>query len=66
VSLKVLVHKTVTGPMRYGATIAFVAAAPPLPMAFWALVAGVVAAGVPDAEAGQAANSLIILIIIHL
>ena len=51
VSFKVLVNKTVTGPMRYGATIAFVAAALPLhmaglPMAFWALVAGVVGAGV--------------------
>jgi benzoate membrane transport protein len=55
-SLKVLVNKTVTGPMRYGATIAFVAATQPLqmaglPMAFWALVAGVVAAGV--LEQGQ-------------
>ena len=44
VSLKVLVNKTVTGPMRYGATIAFIAATLPLhmtgmPMAFWALVA---------------------------
>ena len=55
-SFKVLVHKTVTGPMRYGAMIAFVAATLPLhmagmPMAFWALVAGVAAAGV--LESGQ-------------
>ena len=55
-SLKVLVQKTVTGPMRYGAMIAFVAATLPLhmagmPMAFWALIAGVAAAGV--LEQGQ-------------
>ena len=51
VSFKVLVEKTVSGPMRYGAVTASVVAALPLhlaglPMAFWALVAGVAAAGV--------------------
>ena len=51
-----LVQKTVSGPMRYGAMIAFVAATLPLdmagmPMAFWALVAGVGAAGM--LESGQ-------------
>ena len=55
-SFKTLVMKTVSGPMRYGAMTAFVAAALPLhfaglPMAFWALVAGVAAAGV--LESGQ-------------
>ncbi|MCH8894170.1 MAG: benzoate/H(+) symporter BenE family transporter [Chloroflexi bacterium] len=55
-SFKVLVKKTVTGPMRYGAMTAFVAAALPLhfaglPMAFWALIAGVAAAGI--LESGQ-------------
>lgn len=55
-SFKTLVMKTVGGPMRYGAMTAFVAAALPLhfaglPMAFWALVAGVAAAGV--LESGQ-------------
>ena len=48
-SFKVLVQKTVSGPMRYGAMIAFVAATLPLhmagmQMAFWALLAGVGAA----------------------
>ena len=55
-AFKMLVKKTVSGPMRYGATTAFVAAALPLqlaglPMAFWALVAGVAVAGV--LESGQ-------------
>ena len=55
-SFKVLVKKTVSGPMRYGAMTAFVAAALPLhlagmPMAFWALAAGVAVAGV--LESGQ-------------
>jgi predicted benzoate:H+ symporter BenE len=55
-SFKVLVKKTVTGPMRYGAMVAFVAATLPLhmagmPMAFWALLAGVGAAGL--LESGQ-------------
>ena len=55
-SFKVLVRKTVSGPMRYGAMVAFVAATLPLhmagmPMAFWALVAGVGAAGL--LESGQ-------------
>jgi len=59
VSFKALVNKTVTGPMRYGAIMAFVAATLPLhmaglPMAFWALVAGVVAAGA--LERGQLLN----------
>ena len=50
-AFKVLVKKTVSGPMRYGAITAFVAAALPLhlaglPMAFWALAAGVAVAGV--------------------
>lgn len=49
-AFRVLVKKTVSGPMRYGAITAFVAAALPLhlaglPMAFWALVAGVAVAG---------------------
>jgi len=51
VAFKTLVKKTVSGPMRYGAVTAFVAAALPLhfaglPMAFWALIAGVAVAGV--------------------
>ena len=51
VSFRVLVMKTVTGPMRYGAMIAFVVATLPLhfagmPITFWALLAGVAAAGV--------------------
>ena len=55
-SFKVLVQKTVSGPMRYGAMIAFVTATLPLhmagmPMAFWALLAGVGAAGL--LESGQ-------------
>ena len=55
-SFKVLVQKTVSGPMRYGTMIAFVAATLPLhmagmPMAFWALLAGVGAAGL--LESGQ-------------
>ena len=55
-AFKALVKKTISGPMRYGATTAFVAAALPLhlaglPMAFWALAAGVVVAGV--LESGQ-------------
>ena len=55
-SFKVLVKKTISGPMRYGAMVAFVAAALPLhyaglPMAFWALIAGVAVAGV--LESGQ-------------
>ena len=55
-SFKVLVQKTVSGPMRYGAMIAFVAATLPLhmagmPMAFSALLAGVGAAGL--LESGQ-------------
>ena len=55
-SFQVFVKKTVTGPMRYGAMTAFVAAALPLhfaglPMAFWALIAGVAAAGL--LESGQ-------------
>ena len=55
-SFRVLAQKTVSGPMRYGAMSAFVAAALPLhlaglPMAFWALVAGAVVAGV--LESGQ-------------
>jgi len=45
-SFKALIEKTVTGPMRYGAIAAFVAATLPLqmaglPMAFWALVVGI-------------------------
>ena len=55
-AFKSLVNKTVSGPMRYGAIAAFVAAALPLhlaglPMAFWALMAGVAVAGV--LESGQ-------------
>ncbi len=55
-AFRVLVKKTVSGPMRYGAITAFVAAALPLqlaglPMAFWALAAGVAVAGV--LESGQ-------------
>ena len=55
-SFKVLVQKTVSGPMRYGTMIAFVATTLPLhmagmPMAFWALLAGVGAAGL--LESGQ-------------
>ena len=55
-AFKALVKKTVSGPMRYGAITAFVAAALPLhfaglPMAFWALVAGVMVAGA--LESGQ-------------
>ena len=55
-AFKVLLKKTATGPMRYGAMTAFVAAALPLhfvglPMAFWALVAGLAVAGV--LESGQ-------------
>ena len=55
-AFKGLVLKTVRGPMRCGATTAFVAAALPLhlaglPMAFWALAAGVAVAGV--LESGQ-------------
>ena len=55
-SFKVLVEKTVSGPMKYGAMVAFVAATLPLhmagmPMAFWALLAGVGAAGL--LESGQ-------------
>ena len=55
-AFKVLVKKTVNGPMRNGAITAFVAAALPLhlaglPMAFWALAAGVAVAGV--LESGQ-------------
>ncbi len=50
-AFKMLVKKTVSGPMRYGAITAFAAAALPLhlaglPMAFWALAAGVAVAGV--------------------
>ncbi len=49
-AFKVLVKKTVSGPMRYGAITAFVTAALPLhiaglPMAFWALAAGVAVSG---------------------
>ena len=56
VAFRGLVKKTVSGPMRYGAITAFVAAALPLhlaglPMAFWALAAGVAVAGV--LESGQ-------------
>jgi len=55
-AFKALVKKTVSGPMRYGAIAAFVAAALPLhlaglPMAFWALAAGVAVAGA--LESGQ-------------
>jgi len=55
-SFKVLAIKTAKGPMKYGAMTAFVAAALPLqmagmPMAFWALLARVAAAGV--LEQGQ-------------
>ena len=55
-AFRALVKKTVSGPMRYGAITAFVAAALPLhlaglPMAFWALAAGVAVAGV--LESGQ-------------
>ena len=55
-AFKALVKKTVSGPMRYGAITAFVAAALPLhldglPMAFWALAAGVAVAGA--LESGQ-------------
>ncbi|MCI0787325.1 MAG: hypothetical protein J4O09_13540, partial [Chloroflexi bacterium] len=58
-AFRALVIKTVSGPMRYGAITAFVAAALPLhlaglPMAFWALAAGVAAAGV--LESGQLMN----------
>ena len=50
-AFKMLVGKTASGPMRYGALTAFAAAALPLhfaglPMAFWALIAGVAVAGV--------------------
>ena len=55
-AFKMLVKKTVSGRMRYGAMTAFVAAALPLhfaglPMAFWSLIAGVAVAGV--LESGQ-------------
>ena len=54
-SFKVLVQKTVSGSMRYGTMIAFVATLPlhmaGMPMAFWALLAGVGAAGL--LESGQ-------------
>ncbi|MEE8466796.1 MAG: benzoate/H(+) symporter BenE family transporter [Dehalococcoidia bacterium] len=55
-SFKTLVIKTVSGPMRYGAVTAFIAATLPLtmaglPMAFWALIAGVAVAGM--LESGQ-------------
>ena len=55
-AFKMLVQKTVSGPMRYGAMAAFVAATLPLhfaglPMAFWALAAGIAVAGV--LESGQ-------------
>ena len=55
-AFKMLVKKTVSGPMRYGAMTAFVAAALPLhfaglPMAFWGLIVGVAVAGV--LESGQ-------------
>jgi len=55
-AFKTLVQKTVSGPMRYGAMAAFVAATLPLhfaglPMAFWALAAGIAVAGV--LESGQ-------------
>ena len=55
-AFKSLVNKTVSGPMRYGAITAFVAAALPLhlagmPMPFWALIAGVAVAGA--FESGQ-------------
>ena len=55
-AFRVLVKKTVSGPMRYGAITAFVAAALPLdlaglPMAFWSLGAGLAVAGV--LESGQ-------------
>ena len=55
-AFRVLVKKTISGPMRYGAITAFVAAALPLhvaglPMAFWALAAGVAVSGV--LESGQ-------------
>ena len=54
-AFRALVIKTVSGPMRYGAITAFVAAALPLhlaglPMAFWALAAGVAAAGVLESR----------------
>ena len=46
---------TVTGPIRYGAIIAFFAATLPLhftgtPMAFWALLAGVAGVGVFESK----------------
>ncbi|MCH2500352.1 MAG: hypothetical protein MK118_08865 [Dehalococcoidia bacterium] len=52
VSFRVL---TVTGPIRYGAMIAFFAATLPLhfagmPMAFWALLAGVAGVGVFESK----------------
>ncbi len=55
-AFKTLVKKTFSGPMRYGAITAFVAAALPLqmaglPMAFWALAAGLAMAGA--VESGQ-------------
>ena len=55
-AFRLLVKKTVSGPMRYGAITAFVAAALPLhlaglPMAFWALAAGVAVSGA--LESGQ-------------
>ena len=55
-AFKTLVQKTVSGPMRYGAITAFVAAALPLhlaglPMAFWGLAAGMAVAGI--LESGQ-------------
>ncbi len=55
-AFRVLVKKTVSNPMRYGAITAFVTAALPLhlaglPMAFWALAAGVAVSGV--LESGQ-------------
>ena len=54
-AFRVLVKKTVSGPMRYGAITAFVAAALPLhlaglPMAFWALAAGIAVAGVLESR----------------
>ena len=54
-AFRVLVKKTIGGPMRYGAITAFVAAALPLhfvglPMAFWALTVGIAVAGVLESR----------------